>query len=129
MQGLVLDDLDVLKAMDKDIEDESKVIPASIKKDGEFTKASKVISKKDFDTLQKFVNKKFQHSGNAILAGDVTINPYKVKQKVPCTFCNFKSVCQFDETLKGNSYRHLPKLSKEVVLEEMEKMTNEQVTD
>lgn len=120
MQGIVLKDTEVLKAMDKDIEKESKIIPASLKKDGDFTKNSKVMEESDFHTLRKFVNSKYKQAGDAILAGEITINPYKMNQQTPCTYCNFKSVCQFDETLKGNSYRQLPKLSKDLVLEKME---------
>lgn len=119
MQGLVLKDTNVLRAMDKDLVKDSTIIPAGLKKDGDFTKNSKVMEESDFHILRKYVNSKYKQAGDAILSGEVSINPYKIKKQTPCTYCNFKSVCQFDETLKGNSYRQLPKLSNDIVLEKM----------
>ncbi len=49
----------------------------------------------------------FEQAGEAITDGLVSITPYKLKDKTPCTYCAFKSVCQFDESLKENEYRSL----------------------
>ena len=41
----------------------------------------------------------------SILEGNININPYKKSDgKIPCTYCQYASICQFDSSL-GNSYR------------------------
>ena len=49
----------------------------------------------------------------------IDINPYKLKDKMPCTFCEFKSVCQFDESLEENKYRILKNEKNDDVLKRM----------
>lgn len=31
-----------------------------------------------------------------MLAGDARVLPYKLRDKMPCDFCAYRSVCQFD---------------------------------
>lgn len=100
---------------------ESSIISAGIKKDGVLTKRSKVASLDEFDDLRKYVRNFYVKTGNAIAGGNVEIAPYKMKDRKPCTFCSFKSVCQFDESMEGNDYRILPSHSKEEVLQMIRK--------
>ena len=60
-------------------------------------------------------------TGNAISEGNVSLDPYKLKDRIPCTFCSYKSVCQFDESMEENQYRLLVPSSKEQALELMRK--------
>ena len=53
--------------------------------------------------------------------GKVDIAPYKLKEKTPCTFCSFKSVCQFDQSMEKNQYRSLSPKSNEEVYESIRK--------
>jgi ATP-dependent helicase/nuclease subunit B len=48
--------------------------------------------------------------------GQVEIAPFKLKDKTPCTFCSYKSVCQFDESIE-NHYRILTPQPKETIFE------------
>ena len=52
------------------------------------------------EDLQHFVRRKHQQAGNAIIAGENAISPYRMKSKSACDFCNFKAVCQFDPSSK-----------------------------
>ena len=121
MNGLVLDQTNVIKMMDTslDIDTSSKsdVIPAGFKKDGSLLAASKVASREDFSLLNHHVRKVYQESGNRMVDGDVGITPYKMKEKTPCTFCSFKSVCQFDQSLEENQFRNLPQKKQNDVLD------------
>ncbi|MFJ7745667.1 helicase-exonuclease AddAB subunit AddB [Peribacillus sp. NPDC097295] len=121
MNGLVLDQTNVIKMMDTslDIDTSSKsdVIPAGFKKDGSLLAASKVASREDFSLLNNHVRKIYQDSGNRMVDGDVGITPYKMKEKTPCTFCSFKSVCQFDQSLEENQFRNLPQKKQNDVLD------------
>ncbi|MCU9612479.1 helicase-exonuclease AddAB subunit AddB [Caldibacillus lycopersici] len=119
MNGLVLSDPEVVRMMDETLESgESKIISAGLKKtDGTLTARSKAASEEEFTQLRQYVHQIFEKTGNEIVEGNVDIAPYKLKDKTPCTFCPFKSVCQFDETLKENNYRQLPSLKSGEALE------------
>ncbi|WP_019153306.1 helicase-exonuclease AddAB subunit AddB [Robertmurraya massiliosenegalensis] len=122
MNGLVLGEEKIIRMMDRTIETgDSSIIAAGIKKDGTLTKRSKVASIDEFDQLRRYVRHFYVKTGNAIAGGDVQISPYKLKDRKPCTFCSFKSVCQFDESLEANDYRNLPAHSKEDILQMMRK--------
>ncbi|WP_075981493.1 helicase-exonuclease AddAB subunit AddB [Bacillus massilinigeriensis] len=117
MNGLILEDEKVIRLMDQTLETGgSKIISARINKDGSLAKSSKVANKEDFNHLRQYVRELYVKTGNEISEGTVSLSPYKLKDKTPCTFCSFKSVCQFDESLGSNSYRVLPIKSKEEVL-------------
>ncbi|MCM3767392.1 helicase-exonuclease AddAB subunit AddB [Neobacillus niacini] len=118
MNGLMLSDQNVIRLMDQSLESgDSQIIAAGIKKDGQLSKKSKVASIEEFENLKSYVRKIYQNTGNAIVEGKLDIAPYKLKDKTPCTFCSFKSVCQFDESIEQNRYRILTPHSKETVLE------------
>lgn len=125
MNGLMLGDQNVLKLMDQTLESgDSQIISAGIKKDGNLTKKSKVASLNEFDDLRSYVRKLYQTTGEAIVDGQVEIAPYKLKDKTPCTFCSYKSVCQFDESIE-NHYRILTPQPKETIFELMRKEVGE----
>lgn len=123
MNGLLLADQNVIQLMDKSIDSgiSSQIVAAGFKKDGSLTKTSKVASREEFENLRQFVRKKYEDTGNEIISGVVDIAPFKLKDRLPCTFCPFKSVCQFDRSLDSNEYRKLAPKSKEDILEAMKK--------
>ncbi|WP_445486600.1 helicase-exonuclease AddAB subunit AddB [Niallia sp. 03133] len=126
MNGLMLGEEKVVRLMDAALEKgDSPIVPAGIKTDGTLSKRSKVASKEEFQYLQQFVRRKYIEAGNKITGGTVDISPYKLKEKTPCTFCSFKSVCQFDETMESNQFRQLASYPKEEVLELMKKEADE----
>jgi ATP-dependent helicase/nuclease subunit B len=92
-----------------------------VKNDGNLSKRSKVASLKDFKDLSQYVRKLYQKTGNEIIDGQVAIEPYKLKDKTPCTFCSFKSVCHFDVAVESNRYRMLTPQSNDNILEMIRK--------
>ena len=44
-----------------------------------------------------------------MLAGDTRVYPYKLKDKMPCEFCSYRSVCQFDPTDPSAEIGHMLK--------------------
>ncbi|MDQ0268798.1 helicase-exonuclease AddAB subunit AddB [Cytobacillus purgationiresistens] len=120
MNGLLLGEENVVRLMDQTFETgDSPIISAGFNKDGSLSKRSKVASKQEFNDLRRFVRHKYSLTGNQITSGQVDISPYKMKEKYPCTFCAYKSVCQFDESLDSNEFRILDTKSKEETLELM----------
>ncbi|MDN3015131.1 helicase-exonuclease AddAB subunit AddB [Paenibacillus sp. BSR1-1] len=117
MNGLMLSDQNVIRMMDQSLESgDSQIIAAGIKKDGNLSKKSKVASLNEFSNLKNHIRKLYENTGNAIIDGEIGITPYKLKDKTPCTFCVYKSVCQFDESIENNQFRILTPYSKEEVL-------------
>ena len=121
MQGYILEDADVALAMDDHIESESLIIPARLKKDGSFYSTSKVVAPEDINILRSFVRKKHQQAGDGMLSGDTRVYPYRLKEHMPCTFCSYQSICQFDSTDPTQPTRNYTAYKPEDSLEKMRK--------
>lgn len=117
LKGYVLRDKDIVKFMDKNIGSTSNVIPAAFKNDGEFYEnRTKALSEDSFNNLIDNVYKKCVDMTKSILEGNIKIDPYKKADgTIPCKYCDYISICQFDKTL-GNSYRQLNKMDKDEIL-------------
>ena len=87
----------------------SDIVPVYLDKDGNIGKKSKVISKEDFDALQKEVKKIIKEISQEILKGDININPYYYEKKTGCDYCKYKSICMFNTNIKGNEYKIIRK--------------------
>ena len=111
MTGLVSDDEEVLRLLDRDFELKSSVIPVARKKDGSFTQASSVLSEQDFATISDYVNFKIKELGTSILDGDIGLAPYEQKNEDACTYCAYSGVCGFDKRLGAGLVRHLDEMN------------------
>ena len=109
MKGLVLKDAKVVRAMDKDIDGFSLVIPAAFKKDGDFKSNSDVATEEEFNLLREYVNKVMVDLCEDMLSGDIKIHPTKNTERAYCEFCDFSSICQFDTSIKNNKYKIINK--------------------
>jgi len=120
MKGLVLGDADVVRLMDNKLSTgSSDIISAGLKKDGSFSARSSIASEQEFNVLQKYVHHSFENIGKDITEGVIDIAPYKKGNKAACTFCNFKSVCQFDESLEDNQFRTLKDMKDSEAMEKI----------
>ena len=105
MKGLVLADVRLVKEMDRDIQGSSLIIPARLNKGDVLGKASSAATMKQFDDLCSYSKRLLIQMGQEMMEGKISINPYKEKKVTACRFCSYSSVCQFDPSLKDNSYR------------------------
>ncbi|WP_144509518.1 helicase-exonuclease AddAB subunit AddB [Bacillus sp. FJAT-22090] len=122
MNGLLLDDPEVIMEMDEQIEGFSKIIPVRMNKDGNLSKSSsKVVEPEQMKLLQSFVRKKHEQAGNGMNAGDTRVYPYRLKDKMPCTYCAYRSVCQFDPQDPAQPVRNLKIEQPEIVTEKIRK--------
>lgn len=126
MKGLILADVNIIKKMDINIENEpkgiSKIIPATIKKDGELSgKGTSAITKEQFEYLQRYTEKIIKQISEEILGGNIEVKPYynPANKRTPCEFCKYKSICRFDEESKDNNYNYISNLSKEALLDKI----------
>lgn len=119
MQGLILADINVVRMMDKNLDKgSSNIIPAYIDKDNNLSNTrSNSVNKEQFKYLQRYTNKLIKEIANEILSGNIDIKPTynRKKKKTPCEYCEYKSICNFDNT--KNEYNYVPDLEKEVILD------------
>ena len=62
----------------------------------------------DTDTIYKFIehNKQnFTQIASDIMDGHTEVAPMKYDQKLPCRFCNYRSVCHVDGMIDSKRYR------------------------
>ncbi|HLS09266.1 helicase-exonuclease AddAB subunit AddB [Lentibacillus sp.] len=120
MQGLLLSDEQIVKLMDTSLESgRSQIIPAGVKKNGGFYSGSKIADNETFQSLQNHIHHLMMQAGIDMTSGGVHLNPYQHKQRIPCTYCPFLSVCQFDPSLEENNYRKLTDMKDDEVLEKL----------
>lgn len=121
MDGLIAKDINIARAMDKGLEEEgnSSIIPVILKKDGDFGKYSSVLDEEEIHYLIKHVRNLIIEIAGEILRGNIKIEPCKVEDKTPCQYCQFSSICQFDKNLENNSYKKIPKLKDDEVIEKV----------
>ncbi len=96
MSGLVLKDIDIIRAMDSGVRGYSSVLPAMVKQDGTLSESSgSYATLEQFQKLSKYVRKIAGELGREILKGNTKISPCKNKKKLPCEYCSFHPVCRF----------------------------------
>ena len=120
MKGLLLADVQIVKMMDSNLKSgNSEIIPAYIDKEGNLSNKSSIITKKQFESLQKYTKKMIKQISTEILSGNIDIKPYyKMKNKsTPCEYCKYKSICNFNNGLCKNSYEFIGNTNKEALLE------------
>lgn len=117
MSGLVAENETLTKIMDDETETGfSPIIPVAYKNDGTFRAGSNTADEATFDLLQEHIRTLIQSAGIQIVSGSIELNPYEFKNQKACTYCPFKSVCQFDPILRENNYRTLRPLNNKEAL-------------
>lgn len=120
MNGLLLKDAELVRAMDNDMETYSLIIPATFKKDGDFSANSSVITEEQFDILREYVNKKMIELCEDMLSGKIKIEPCKNQMAAYCEYCDYSSICQFDTSIKDNKYKIVVKKDEKELWNRME---------
>jgi ATP-dependent helicase/nuclease subunit B len=105
MKGLLLKDADIIKSMDSQIKGTSTIIPASINSDGNIGSRTNGATYEQFNLLRRYIKGAIENLSEDMVKGDITIRPYKKKNKTPCEFCAYPSICQFDSSMKDNKYK------------------------
>ncbi|WP_046175395.1 helicase-exonuclease AddAB subunit AddB [Domibacillus indicus] len=128
MKGLVLEEDEAIHLMDEQLETgDSLIIPAGYKKDGTLSARSKTVDDESFQLLRNHVRGLYKNAGNKIVSGNVDITPYRFNKKTPCTFCSYRQICQFDESLEENHYRIIRPRKKEEIIDMMKEEEDEQL--
>lgn len=124
MKGLLIDDPEIIKEMDKEMDGNSLIIPARINKDGSLGKAE-AASVHQFQLLREHVKNIVIKQCENMLNGNISISPCKNNDSVPCDFCLYSSICAFDTSLENNNYSYVEDKKDEEVWELLEKEHDE----
>lgn len=111
MNGLVLEDKEVVRMMDSEVETgHSELVPVGFKKDGGFYSNSSIATSSQWDKLHQHVRETIGKIGTEIVDGNVAISP----KNTACEYCSIKPVCKFD-SLFGNSHNLVKGMSSDDV--------------
>jgi ATP-dependent helicase/nuclease subunit B len=123
LRGYVLEDMKVIENIDSDIQDTkaSNIIPVALKTDGSLTKSSRALNEDEYSLILNKVDSIATELSNEILCGKIDINPYRKNTNItPCSYCSYRTVCQFDSSIDGNKYRYIKKTSKEEIISNLQ---------
>lgn len=106
MKGLILSDACIIKAVTggKTFDKTSAVVAQSTLVKG----VSNCLPREKIQSIRRFALKKAMDAAEDIISGKFPAQPYKQGQKTPCEYCDYKSVCMFDESILSCRYRTLP---------------------
>lgn len=82
---------------------------------GRILKRSQLLSKEELEFCRITAKEKMQQLGQQMKQGKIPVNPYYNKQKIPCTYCRYHAICQFDP--KKQPYRYFPSYTLEELME------------
>ena len=108
MSGLLNQDIQTLEAYDQRLEPKftSDVMPIGLTAKGAIAKRGSQVA--DEDTIYKFIQRNKMHfidTATHIMDGHTEVAPLKYKDRLPCEFCNYRSVCHVDGTIDSKRYR------------------------
>jgi ATP-dependent nuclease, subunit B len=110
LDGLVNQEPEVLRHMDKGGEKTSNILPSLV---GHGAKST------DFELLGSYTKKKITDTKERILEGDIQVSPYEYGKNTGCDYCMYKNICRFDKKVDGYAYRRFSKMSQEQIFEQM----------
>lgn len=110
---------EVLARLDRNVQEESLVVPIKLNKNGSLAKSSKALQEEDFNVLLEYAVKKVAGIHKEITEGNAPVHPYRKGQESGCDYCKYHYVCGFDTKIPGYAFREIDKMSKEEALAAM----------
>ena len=108
--GLVLEDADILRAMEHDALENPVYLPISVKKDGTITDG--VASAHQLGRLGKYTEYLLRQIAGELARGNVDADPIsRSPQDTACRWCAYASACYFRDGVGSDRRRYLKKTS------------------
>lgn len=114
MEGLLPESVELLQAMSPDF---TEVVKAKVTTAGTLYKGTVTANERDFNNLTRCALRRAGEHLNSIRAGECKAAPARFEQSDPCKFCDYKSVCLFDDRLDARRIRKFKPIPAEEVLE------------
>ncbi|MCE5190139.1 MAG: PD-(D/E)XK nuclease family protein [Eubacteriales bacterium] len=107
LKGLTLSDASVIQASDGAINGASGIL-GGVKSVGEDAYSGSVCSEAELGALLEAARKKSEETLRCMLEGEMTASPAaRQKRKQACLYCDYNSVCRFDQSVPGARARLL----------------------
>ena len=107
LNGVMVDDPDVIRNIAGDFEGYSDIVQLRNGKEGikSGTRGEeRLLSEDDFNALRNTVCDAVSEKVTDLLLGKVPIYPMKTRKKSACTYCEYKGICRFDTVFEGNKW-------------------------
>lgn len=119
MSGLLLQDDAIIESLDHSLRPESTkglsgtsaIVPVGFTKKGEYSSTSNLASEEQYEAILQFVTQRTREIGEAMKAGIITPLPFKDRDRSPCSYCKYRSICRHDYEEKPK-FRKLKKINK-----------------
>lgn len=87
-----------LKTLDEMIEPGtgSAFFAARLKKDGDPDARGDVAGRAELAALMHYVGRRMGELADRLLDGDIAVSPYRLNKRMPCGYCEFRSVCRYE---------------------------------
>ncbi len=98
MNGLLLDDAEVIRAMEPDVK--GVFIPAIMNKDGSLRASNSLASLEQFGILGRRAERILTDMAQTLRSGDIDAAPFKQngsQNKLPCDYCPYRAVCGHED--------------------------------
>ena len=116
MEGLLPESMDLLRAMAPDF---TEVVKAKVTGAGTLYKGTVTASERDFNNLTRCALRRATEHLGSIRAGACAAAPARMETSDPCKYCDYKSVCLFDDRLDARRIRKYKPIPAEEVLEKL----------
>lgn len=122
VNGMVTDNMDVLRAFDENIDDltelggESMYVPIKFNKGGKFAAKSGQVTGEQMDCVLKYVQNKVYEFGKQIIDGDIEVNPKMINGSSPCDYCEYTGICGVDP---AKNIKEIKKENQKTILNKM----------
>lgn len=112
-KGLVLDDPEVLKAMERPGDGGLRFLPVKQNKNGEVT-GDALVSSGRFARLERHVARVLRDICGELAAGNIAADPFwRGPDRNACRYCDYAAACHFEEGRGGDCRRRLPGVTAE----------------
>lgn len=124
-KGLVLDEPEVLAAMEQPGEEGIRFLPLKWNKDGQLS-GDALVSRKRFARLERHVDRVLRDICREMAAGNIAADPFwRGADRNACQYCEYAAACHFEEGRGGDCRRRLSSVSAQEFWQEVEQTTSE----
>lgn len=107
LKGLIGNAPENINLLDGEMDGDSEIIPVKFKKDGTIDKNSQknTASEEQINNFLEYTERMAKRIGGKVMDGDISISPLISSFANACQYCNFRSICHFDEKMPGYKSR------------------------
>ena len=119
-RGIVLDEPEVLAAMEEPGEAGIRFLPVKVNKAGAIT-GEALVSAERLGKLARHTGRILEEIGRELAAGNIAADPFwRGPEKNACLYCDYAAACHFEEGRGGDRKRYLPALDGEAFWQSIE---------